>query len=118
MSEDTVGRGFDQSASKAAAEKRGRAALEAMRAENAALNPPPPPPPMVVDDPADAASDGAPSPVLGLAGFLITVGVVALFVGGPVWESTNMSPEDSMKAADNSPAFGFVPKPAQAPTLQ
>lgn len=117
--EGSAGRGFDQTAAKKSAEERGRVALEAMRAKNAAssFTPPPPPPlpPMIVETSPDATVEGAPSPMLGLAGFFITVGVVAFVVGGPLWEKTDMSPEDAMKAADNSPAFGFVPKPAQAP---
>jgi hypothetical protein len=118
--EGSAGRGFDQTAAKKSAEERGRVALEAMRAKNAAssFTPPPPPPPlppMIAETSPDATVEGTPSPMLGLAGFLITVGVVAFVVGGPLWEKTDMSPEDAMKAADNSPAFGFVPKPAQAP---
>ena len=117
--EGSAGRGFDQTAAKKSAEERGRVALEAMRAKNAAssFTPPPPPPlpPMIVETSPGATVEGAPSPMLGLAGFFITVGVVAFVVGGPLWEKTDMSPEDAMKAADNSPAFGFVPKPAQAP---
>ena len=52
---------------------------------------------------------------LGIAGFLILAGVISLFVGGPLWESTGMSAEDSMKAADSAPAFGFEPKRPDSP---
>ena len=49
---------------------------------------------------------------LGLAGFLIVGGVLSLVVGGSLWEPS----EDSTSAADESPAFGFAPKPlAEAP---
>jgi len=107
--ENTAGQGFGnfQADQQQAAEGRGRAALEKMRAENAIANPPPP---VVENETLAELPEGSPSPVLGLAGFLILVGVGALFVGGPLWESTGMSPEDSMTTADAAPAFGFVPK--------
>lgn len=44
---------------------------------------------------------------LGLAGFLILGGVLSFFVGGSLWEPSG----DSTTAADESPAFGFAPKP-------
>lgn len=113
--DETAGRGFaNQEMSKAQAEERGRVALEAMRQANA----PAPPPTPVEDTGAPVAAEGDPSPVLGLAGFFIVVGVTALFVGGPLWESTGMSPEDSMVQADSTPAFGFVPKAAAPPAPQ
>ena len=104
----TAGKGFDLDArveaSKAAAEVRGRVALEEMRAANSAANP------AYTDAKDDAPPIELPeNAALGLAGFFIVAGIGALVVGGPVWESTNVSPEESMKAADNSPAFGFVP---------
>ena len=116
--DDTSGQGFDTkaAAARAEAEARGRQTLDRLRAENAQGNAPSPvsPTPIVEEDEDDGAV-AAPSPILGLAGFLIFVGIAALFVGGPLWESTGMSPEDSMVQADSSPAFGFVPKSPDSP---
>eukprot|EP00325_Prymnesiales_sp_UTEX-LB-985_P035082 CAMPEP_0174716500 /NCGR_PEP_ID=MMETSP1094-20130205/24289_1 /TAXON_ID=156173 /ORGANISM="Chrysochromulina brevifilum, Strain UTEX LB 985" /LENGTH=176 /DNA_ID=CAMNT_0015916269 /DNA_START=79 /DNA_END=609 /DNA_ORIENTATION=- len=48
---------------------------------------------------------------LGLAGFLILGGVVALLVGGPLWEAKSGVSEISQGEAGS--AFGFVPNPPE-----
>ena len=111
MADGDSGKGFAPQVARenADAEARGRKALEKLRAEAAAANAPPPAevPPEEVEVPEEFKSDLT----LGLAGFLILVGVVSLVVGGPLWESKQFDQDSA--PAEAGPAFGFVPTPLE-----
>lgn len=103
--DSTAGRGFSVNA---AAEERGRAALEKLRAEAegssmpkgfAAESPP------AAIDPQEFEQFKS-NITLGLAGFLIVAGVISLIVGGSIWEPS----DEGAPAAESEPAFGFVPQ--------
>jgi hypothetical protein len=100
--EDTSGKGFAKSpTSQDLAEARGRVALDALRAKNGQVAPEA----EAIPELSGEIEGG--SPVLGLAGFLIFIGIVSVFVGGPLWEDAKEG--DSAATASNEPAFGFIP---------
>ena len=114
------GKGFGKVDLNAAAEERGRKLLDELRAasnndigsdidgldKEESLVP--------------STGEGEPSPVLGLAGFLILAGVISLFVGGPLWSGNGFNDDGSQPdntpsgLAPDSPAFGFVPKAVES----
>jgi len=112
--DDRAGVGFGKYE---AEEARGREALEKMRAAQADRG---------YDNSLqglrDRAEEPEPTPqelekfksnlTLGFAGFLIVGGIISLFVGGSLWEPKEGA---SAPAEDSSPAFGFVPTPANQP---
>lgn len=116
-SEDsTTGKGFGD----AAAEERGRKALEALREASGekgydnslqGLRSPEEEPPVEV--PQEFKS----TVTLGFAGFLIVFGVISLILGGSLWEPKDFN-EDGTPPADNTPAFGFVPTARERAQVQ
>ena len=75
----------------------------------------PQPSPKREDEPYQVGSNPAAerNVVNGLAGFLILGGIVALFVGGPVWEAKNV---DSAK--DSTGLFGYAPTKTELQQLR
>lgn len=63
------------------------------------------------EEPVEVPKEFKSQVILGLAGFLITGGVISLIVGGSIWEPTDKAP------AEDTPAFGFVPKAASRPDM-
>ena len=114
--EDTSGKGFG-APDYAAVEARGRAELERLKAASAERGYD-----NTLQGLQDPSQPGTPQPTpkelaefqsqltLGLAGFLIVGGVISLFIGGSLWEPKGFN-EDGTPPADETPAFGFVPKP-------
>ena len=125
--EDSAGVGFQpqpggtKPPSYAAEEERGRAYLQQLKEASAergydytlqGLQDRPEDKSTVPEPTAEEMEKFKSTVTLGLAGFLIVGGVLSLVVGGSLWEPS----EDSTSAADESPAFGFAPKPlAEAP---
>ena len=118
MNDDTVGKGFGQSSTDKEAEDRGRALLDAMRQSNGAT--PATPAQKSIEVPEQSADATAESPILGVAGFLIFVGILSLFVGGPLWQPKGFDADGSQPAdtpsgtAPVEAPFGFAPKPPES----
>jgi hypothetical protein len=117
----TAGQGFGKSSanSNAAAEERGRKALEALKASAGSakgydsslqgLRGSEP------EEPVEVPQEFKDTVVYGFAGFLILGGFISLFVGGSLWEPKGFNEdgtppsEQVASSTQSAPAFGFVP---------